>query len=370
MQEIWVDRENYRNTKIVDVEPAPLGEGEIRVAVDKYGLTANNVSYAVSGDIIGYWKYYPVSSDDGVNWGRVPVWGLADVVESECDGIAVGERIYGFFPMSSHVVLKPGKISDGSFADVAEHRQALPSLYNGYMRTEAEADYLKTLENERCLLFPLFATGYGIADYLEDNDFFGATQILIGSVSSKTGFSAAAFLKSETKFSGKIIGLTSPGNKDFVESLSCCDQVVIYGREDEIDAGQKSVYVDMSGNGDIRSKLHHHIRDNMVSSIGVGATHWEVGRKGGDMPGAKPEFFFYPAQIAKRDAEWGRGVLFQKAYAAGALLAKRTEDNRVVEFIRGPEAARDIWVDMLDNNVSPKRGIMASLNIDRDLKDG
>lgn len=361
LQEIWVDRENYRNTKIVETDNAPLKDGEIRVALDQYGLTANNVSYAVSGDMIGYWNYYPVQSDDGVNWGKVPVWGLADVVESQCEGIEVGERIYGFFPMATHIIMTPGKIKAGSFVDVAAHRQALPELYNGYNRTQGEPDFYKTLEVERCLLFPLFVTGYVLADFLADNDYWGAEQVLIGSVSSKTGFGMAAFLKSETDFSGQIIGLTSPGNVAFVEGLGDCRQIVTYGNEGDIDTSKKSVYVDMSGNGELRNKLHNMLGENMVRSIGVGATHWEERRGGGEMPGAKPEFFFAPAQIGKRNAEWGPGVLFQKAYAAGATLAARTSDNLNVEFIKGPEAARDIWLDMLDNEVSPKRGIMVSL---------
>lgn len=361
MLELLVDRENYRNTKIAEYDSWPLADGEVRVAIDKYGLTANNVTYAVSGDMIGYWKYYPVSSDDGVNWGKVPVWGMADIVESRCNGIEAGERIYGFLPMASEVIMTPGKIKNGSFVDMAEHRQALPALYNGYNRTAGEPDFYQTIENERCLLFPLFVTGYVLADFLEDNDFWEADQVIIGSVSSKTGFGMAAFLKSETAFSGKIIGLTSPRNEAFVESLGDCDQVVTYGNEAEIDSSKKSVYVDMSGNGELRNKLHNLLGENMVRSIGVGATHWEERRGGGDMPGAKPEFFFAPAQIGKRNKDWGSGVLFQKAYAAGAQLATRTSDNLDVEILNGMEAARDIWIETLDNKVSPKRGIMVSL---------
>jgi len=361
MLELWVDREDYRNTKIEELTSRPLADGEVRVAIDKYGLTANNVSYAVSGDMIGYWKYYPIKSDEPVKWGKVPVWGMADIVESKCKGVAVGERIYGFLPMASEVIMKPGNIKEASFVDIADHRQALPELYNGYNRTASEPPLYKTLENERCLLFPLFVTGYVLADFLADNDYWGAEQVLIGSVSSKTGFGMAAFVKSETDFSGKIIGLTSPGNKDFVESLGDCHQVVTYGHETQIDASKKSVYVDMSGNGELRSTLHHHLGANMVRSIGVGATHWEEPRSGGDMPGAKPEFFFAPGQIGKRNKDWGPGVLFQKAYAAGAQLAARSSDNLTVEFCNGIEAARDIWVETLDNKVSPKRGIMVSL---------
>lgn len=361
MRELWIDRDNYRNTKISELDSPALEDGEIRVVVDKYGLTANNVSYAVSGDMIGYWKYYPVASGDETNWGKVPVWGMGDIVESKCDGIEVGERIYGFLPMANEIIMTPGKIKDLSFVDMAKHRQPLPEFYNGYNRTKSEPELYKRLETERCLLFPLFMTGYILADFLEDNKYWDADQVLIGSVSSKTGFGMAAFLNSETDFGGKIIGLTSPRNKDFVEELGDCHQVVTYGSEAEIDPSKKSVYVDMSGNGDLRRRLHNHLGDNMVRSIGVGATHWEERRSGGDMPGAKPEFFFAPAQIAKRNNDWGPGVLFQKAYASGAQLAARASGNLNVEFLVGMEAARDIWVDMLDNKVSPKRGIMVSL---------
>jgi hypothetical protein len=360
MPEVWVDRENYRNTKIVDAELKPLREGQIRVALDKYGLTANNVSYAVSGDMIGYWKYYPVDSGDGVNWGKVPVWGLADVVESRSDDIAVGERVYGFFPMQTDLVMTPGQISETRFVDVTDHRRDLAELYNIYNRTQAEPARFRQLENERCLLFPLFTTGYVLADYLSDNDYFGAEQIIIGSVSSKTAFSMAAFLKSETDYDGQIVGLTSLGNRDFVENLDDCDLVVTYGNEEQIDRSLRSVYVDMSGNHALRATIHNHLEAKMVRSISVGATHWDAQRSGGNLPGAKPEFFFAPAHIGKREAEWGAAVLFQKAYAAGAQLAEKTSAALTVEFIQGPDAARNVWIDMLDNKVSPKRGMMVS----------
>ena len=356
LTELWIDRADYRNTRIVE-KPAPeLGEGEILVAIDKYGLTANNVTYAVSGDMIGYWKFFPAAD----NWGKVPVWGMADVTASNCESVEVGERLYGYFPMASHLVMQPGKIRGGSFIDAAEHRQVLPELYNNYSRTDGEPDFLKALENERCLYFPLFVTSFVLSDLLEDNDFYEADQVLIGSVSSKTGFGLAAFLKSVSGFKGKVVGLTSEGNKAFVERLGYCDQIITYGNESELKADQKSVYVDMSGNGALRRTLHEALGENMVRSIGVGATHWEEERGGGKMPGAKPEFFFAPSQIGKRNTEWGPGIIFKKAYGASAQLASEIKDEISVDFLSGPEAARDIWVDMVDNKVPPKRGIMIS----------
>ena len=357
MQEIWVDREDFRKTKLVEFAKPTLSDGEVLVSIDKFGLTANNVSYAVSGKAIGYWRYYPADN----NWGKVPVWAMADIIESECEGIEAGERIWGFFPMSSHVVLKPGQIKRQTFADMADHRQNLPLFYNQYQRTEAEPEYLKTLEDERCLLFPLFATSFILNDFLEDNDFFDAEQILIGSVSSKTGFGLASFLTQNEKFEGQVVGLTSTGNVDFVKALKCCEKIVVYGDEAQIDTSKSSAFVDMSGNGELVKTLHEHLQNNMVQSIGVGATHWNEKRARGDMPGAKPAFFFAPAQMDKRDKEWGEGMLFLKAFAAGAQLAASIKDIMNVELIEGPQDVEQIWKDMLDNKVSARRGIMASL---------
>ena len=132
--ELWVDRQDYRNTKIVQNETPVLKEGEVLVAIDRFGLTANNVSYAVSGDMIGYWNFYPAEAP----WGKVPVWGCASVIESNCPEVPVGDRLWGFFPMASHVVLQPGKIIDDQFIDFTAHRRELPGLYNTYRRSNAE----------------------------------------------------------------------------------------------------------------------------------------------------------------------------------------------------------------------------------------
>ena len=159
--ELWVDRGDYRATKIIESHASPLNENEVLVRIDKFGLTANNVYYAVSGDMIGYWNYYP--ADDP--FGKVPVWGLADVVESNSADIQVGERLWGFFPMASHATLTVGKVRDDNFMDATPHRLELPALYNQYRRTKGEPEFLHDLEDERCLLFPLFMTSFVLYDY-------------------------------------------------------------------------------------------------------------------------------------------------------------------------------------------------------------
>lgn len=355
--ELWIDRKQIRSNKIVTSDIAPLEQGDALVAIDKFALTANNVSYAVTGDMIGYWGYYPAQGD----WGKVPVWGCANVIASNCDDIATGERLWGFFPMASHAVLRPGKIQDDHFSDISEHRKDLPPLYNSYQRTQAEPAFLRDMEDQRCLLFPLFATSYLLYDYLVDNAFFGARQVLIGSVSSKTGFGLAHMLHNDPSAEVRVIGLTSPSNVEFVRAIDCCDDIVVYGEESQIDGSIPSAYVDMSGDARLTTALHQHVGDNMVDSAIVGASHWEDMGDPGELPGAKPTFFFAPGQVAKRNKEWGPGVAMSKAQVASADVAKAVQGDMEVKWINGAKDLADQWQLLLDNKIPPSTGLMVSL---------
>ncbi len=354
-EELWVQRDALRNTRTVRAELPALTPGEVLVAIDRFALTANNVSYAVSGDTIGYWGYFPAEGE----WGKVPVWGCGTVVATNDCELPVGERLWGFFPMASHVILRPGPLRNDYFNDAAEHRQALPDLYNQYRRTRAEPAFLQNMETERCLYFPLFATSYVLSDFLHDNDFFGAGQVIIGSASSKTGFGLAKMLKSDPQLVQRIVGVTSAANEAFVRALGCYDEVVLYGQEEEqVDSRIPAAYVDMSGDLALTTTLHNHLGENMVQSTMVGATHWEGRGDAGELPGARPTFFFAPAQIAKRNAEWGPGIVMMKAMEASAAVAKSLDDILDVQWVTGVAQLDQKWRQMLDNKVPPTVGLM------------
>ncbi len=93
----------------------------------------------------------------------------------------------------------------------------------------------------------------------------------------------------------------------------------------------------------------------------VGATHWEAGRSEVELPGATPTFFFAPSQIAKRDKEWGPGVLYGKASIESAAVAAELKDIITIEQLAGAEVVSDIWKDLVNYKVDPSRGIMFSL---------
>lgn len=355
--ELLVRRGDLRTTKIHRSDLPCPADGEVQVAIDKFGLTANNVTYAVAGDMIGYWQFYP--AEEG--WGKVPAWGFGNVIASNCEQVPVGERLWGFFPMASHALLRPGRVKKERFSDVSEHRKDLPAVYNNYSRGSAEPEAMRAFETERCLLFPLFATSFLLSDYLTYNDFFGASQVLIGSVSSKTGFGLAQMLRDSTDCRANVIGLTSSGNRSFVLKLGCCDQVLLYGDEAQINASLPTVYVDMSGNGGLTSRLHSLLAENMKASIMVGATHWEASDRPKDLPGARPEFFFAPSHITTREKEWGPGVAMSKAMEASLKVAAAIKSQVQVDWLHDAEALQSAWLEMLDNKLPASRALMASL---------
>ncbi len=357
IQQLWVKRNDLRDMQVVEREPKPLAEGEVRVAIDKFGLTANNVSYAVSGDVIGYWKYFPAEGD----WGIVPAWGFADVVESRCGELPVGERLWGFFPMATHVTLQPGKLTPTQLIDFAPHRKPLPGLYNQYMRTANDPPPLKAMEDARCLLFPLFATSFVLFDYLIANAFFGAEQVLIGSASSKTGFGLAHLLHHDPKITQRVVGLTSPRNVNFVEGLGVFDAVVAYPHIASMDIGLRTAFVDMAGSAPLIEAVHQRFGDQIKESCIVGATHWEAERDRAEVPGAKPKFFFAPTHIARREQDWGPGQVMMRAFAASMKITQSLTGKIEVQTHRGTQAAGEQLLKLLNNEIPPSQGLMLSL---------
>jgi hypothetical protein len=100
-----VDLADVNRTKI-SLSRCSTAEGDVLVKVEQFAFTANNMTYALIGGATGwYWDFFPAPR----GWGRIPVWGFGNVVASEADSVEPGEELFGYFPMSKHVVLKPGK---------------------------------------------------------------------------------------------------------------------------------------------------------------------------------------------------------------------------------------------------------------------
>ena len=354
-----VSREDLRETTFeastVADDFARANEG-VLLKVDHFALTANNITSAVSGDSMGYWQFFPARE----GMGRVPVWGFADVLASNTADIQAGERLYGYLPMSTHLVVHPDHVTERGFVDGAAHRAALPPIYNQYTRLARDPTYDPAAEAQQALFRPLFTTSFLLDDFLADNDLFGAGTVLLTSASSKTSFGLAHLLHENRADACRVVGLTSASNRAFVEGLGCYDQVVSY---DELASltDEPAVVVDMAGNGQILKALHHHFRDNMKYSCTVGATHWDQRRLGEDLPGAKPTLFFAPDHAQRRIKAQGAGAFQQSLELAWGVFMNAIGDGLEVVEVRGRDGVADVYARMLAGEVSAARGYMLSL---------
>ena len=355
-----VRMDDISKTRIADAEAAPLKNGEIRVAIDRFAFTANNITYGVVGHRIGYWKFFPAAGAESDGWGVIPVWGFADVVESKADGVAAGERLYGYFPTGPSLVMEPAKVKESRLVDGAAHRAELPPVYNAYARVAAQAGYDAAMDDERMLLYPLYATSFCLYDFLLDNDWFGAEQVVIVSASSKTSIGLAYALADDNN-APKQIGLTSPRNKDFVTGLGLYDAVATYDALSDIDASKPTVIIDMSGNGDVLAGLHRHLGDNMKYTSNVGVTHWEDNEMGEGFIRERSAMFFAPGHIQKRTKEWGPGVFEQKAFDFWRTASIRSRDWLKLNRIDGLEGLADVYDNVRNGAFSPSEGLIVSL---------
>jgi hypothetical protein len=355
-----VARNDLQQCKAIETQlpdAAALPGDSLLVRVTRFAFTANNITYAVLGDQLKYWQLFPAPE----GFGNVPVWGLGEVIASKHPDVAVGETLFGYFPMATHLVIEAADVSRTGLRDAAAHRQGVSPVYNAYRRVSGDPAFAGKQGDYQALLRPLFALSFSVDDFLAENDFFGANGVLLSSASSKTAYGLAHLLHARGV---RTIGLTSAGNVDFVKSLGCYDQVVTYDEVNSLPADQPVAYVDMAGNGPLRATLHRHFGQQMKYSGLIGLTHRKSSPADAAqvLPGAKPQFFFAPDQIRKRAKEWGPGGFDARFGAAWAGFAPKLDHWMKVSEHRGPAAVQRAYLDTLNGRVPPDRGLILSLS--------
>jgi hypothetical protein len=360
-QTVQVRKSALTETQIHEEALPALGDGEVRLRIESFSVTANNVTYAVVGDAFGYWNFFPAGQDEnGGEWGVVPMWGHAVVDESRHPEFSIGERVYGYLPMATHLDVLPGKVGAGGFTDMAAHRQPMSPIYNGYSRLSADPEHNPDKEAERMLFGPLFKTGFLIEAMFRRHDWFGATNLVITSASSKTAMSLASVAK-DLSPAVERVGLTSPGNVAFVEHGGLYDRVLSYDDITQL-ALQPSVSVDFAGNSAVLRAVHAHLGDHLKYSCLVGATH--VDSRGGGlaaaegMAGPKPILFFAPDHAVATIQELGpKG--FGEAVARSWKSFLRAVDGVVdIDERHGLATAAEAFVETFQGKADPQKGII------------
>jgi hypothetical protein len=374
---IAIDKADIRSAAAQPLTLPALAPGQVRVHVDHFALTANNVTYALFGPPSGlfgpnaevgdqgYWDFF----GDRDAPGTLPVWGFATVTDSAADGISAGDAFYGYYPMASDAILTVGRAGPHGFTDVTPRRTTLPPIYNNYQRISALPDYRADHHAMWPIFRPLFLTGWLIADQIADEGDYGAGQVLIASASSKTAIGLGYCLRQRDEQPGaprpRTIGLTSPGSILALEATGIYDQVVGYDSIQTIDSSTPAIYVDMAGNADVTSAVHHHFADQLAASIVVGKSHWDSGgdSEGGftdikPLPGAPRQGFFAPARSQKRIADWGAAGFGQAIAEAWLSFMEIAPSLAKVDMRTGAEGALSAYAELIAGTADPKAGIV------------
>ena len=355
---VWVKKSALAETQQHEDTLPTLGDGEVRLKIESFSVTANNITYAVIGDMFGYWNFFPAEGDFGV----VPMWGHAIIEESRHPDITTGERVYGYLPMGSHLDVLPGKVSASGFTDMAAHRQPMSPIYNQYSRLAADPEHDSAKEAERMLFGPLFKTGFLIEAIFRREGWFGAQNLIMTSASSKTSMSLASVAK-DLSPGIRRIGLTSKGNVEFVNATGLYDEVMAY--DDVASLPQvASVSVDFAGNSSLLHSIHEAVGENLRYSCLVGATHVDArganspGGGGGEMTGPKPILFFAPDHVVATVQELGPKGFGEAVGASWKRFLGAVDGVVAIDERHGLNAAADAFIETLEGRADPQIGVI------------
>lgn len=353
-----VRRDDLHEARLEQERLPPVADAQVLCRVERFALSANNITYALFGDQIGYWRFFPAAA----GWGRIPVWGYARVLASGHPQVAAGERLFGYMPMSSHALFTVGRLDADSLVDGAPHRAELPPTYNRYLRLPLGATRDAVGEARQALLRPLFMLGFMVADFLAGEELFGARRVVLSSASSKTALGLAQLLHADRPAACEVVGLTSPRNAPFVRSTGYYDQVSTYADLDSIPDEGGVVFVDMAGNSANLAAVHRRFADQLRHSCLVGATHWDQRAAApATLPGPAPRFFFAPDHMRRRIHEWGRPE-FERRFGEkwNRFLGTVSPWLRLLE-LQGGEQVRIAYQRVLAGEVDPAEGFLLSL---------
>jgi hypothetical protein len=325
--------------------------------VERFALTANTVTYATVGDVLGYWDFFPTGEP---GWGAVPAMGWGRVVDSAHREVAVGSRYYGWYPMTRYVDLAVSPTTDG-LRDDGPHRAAHAPVYRAYVATDRDPFHAAgtDAEDRHALLRGLFVTGWLAEDWFADHDWFGARRALVLSASSKTAIGFAHC--GDARPGLELIGVTSRRNHAFTHAVGFYDEVVCYEDVDAIPADAPIVSIDMAGNGTVLAAVHGHFGDTLRHSMAIGRSHHDAPPRAAALPGPKPEFFFAPAQVKKRVQDWGPREYQSRVGAALADFVEHSHDWLAVRHVQGAVAAAATWREVHAGGTAPETGYIVSL---------
>lgn len=298
------------------------GVGGARVL--QFALTANVVTYAITGGRFGYWRLFPASPP----WIVPPAWG-----EVECGG----EPLYGLVPIASHAALILEPRGD-EFHEASPHRATLDRGYNRYLPANGSLR-----DREDWMLFrPLVTLGWALVRWLREQDWLGARRLVVTSASSKTALAFAV----QAADGPPLLGLS--GDIGFVERTGLYAAVTGYDAPPPL--SHDDVVLDFAGNAGLLDRLRRHGAPRIVP---IGATHAEHESL------AAADVFFAPHHVGAAILANGAMAVERARNDAVAAFADRSRPWFTRTYLDGADAIADGFRAMLGNRVPADRLVIA-----------
>lgn len=319
MEQFQVDKTDPSRYRVVTTgdmnSKAQTTDKSLVLEVERFAFTANNFTYYMVGEKLGYWQFFPPIVPESLekvsdnNWGVIPVWGVARVLSSTNDAVPVGSRFFGYFPPATRLVMSNTTLNNNTLVDCSPHRLKLPQGYNIYRPLPAQAEGVNNeisakqhmQENLQMLLWPLFATSFCLWEVVNGIPSSKREQLLVLSGSSKTSLGLAFALKNADV---KAIGVTSEKRVEALTSLDIYHSVISYEQLESLQC-IPTVAVDMSGNAKVKALISEKLKTHLTRYVNVGLTHWQYVESEAENDDADSDFFFAPAHIQQRMNEIG-----------------------------------------------------------------
>jgi uncharacterized protein DUF2855 len=247
--------------RVVEDALRPPGRGAVLLAVERFAVAANNLTYALLGDRLGHWAPFPAASPA---WGRVPAWGHAVVVDGDPELAAPGTRWSGYLPMATHVAVRAERHGDRLRAVASERAGMLP-LYRDLSPLAAEPG---DGDREAVAVAMLTAVAATLIDDLVAAT--GAARVVVSSATSKTALTSALLL---SRRGVDVVGITSPAHVGAAERADVYAGVLTYDDIDSLAPSPEAVYLDVAGRPPVTAAVHARLGPALRRSVAVGGSH-------------------------------------------------------------------------------------------------
>ncbi|QJY48148.1 DUF2855 family protein [Pseudonocardia broussonetiae] len=329
--------------RVVDDVVEPPGPGEVLLAVERFGLSANNLTYALLGDALGHWAPFPASSPD---WGRVPAWGHAVVVDGDPGLAAPGSRWSGYLPMAGHFSVRAER-HDHRLRAVAPERAGLLPLYRDLSPLPARGG-----ESREDVAVAVLTTS--AAALLDDAVAeLGPARVVLSSATSRTALTVALLLR---RRGVAVAGITSPAHVGAAERAEVYDEVVDHDGVDALGPVRGTVYLDVAGRAATTAAVHAHLGPALLRSIAVGGSH-RAAQAGAPPPPAPPgppvERFTTAGRRVELVDRTGEDAVTALEERARSAIEDWASTHVRVTTTTGVDGVPEVWERLVRGRVEP-----------------